>query len=125
MRFHRFVLALALVAPAAGMVGCKEAKPLQVEPGDAVRCCFLVPYDGLAGPEQVEECMPHSVCAGPDHDDTEDVCMPLACESGDATPYGRTGPSGTTVVTGSCTFDVPRTTVERGGCSGEATRPHG
>jgi hypothetical protein len=125
MRFHRFVLALALVAPAAGMVTCKEPEPLRVEPGDAVRCCFFVPYDGLAGAEQTEECMPHPVCAGPGHADTEDVCLPLACKSGDATPYGRSGPSGTTVVTGSCTFDVRRTTVEHGACAGQLGRPHG
>ena len=108
-------LVLALVLPLA-VLTCNDPAPARVEQGDAVRCCFLVPYDGLAGAEQVEECMPRPVCAGPGQDDTEEVCDPLSCKSGDATPYGHKGPSGTTTVTGNCTFDVQRTTVEHGAC---------
>ncbi len=115
MSLQRFVLILG-IAPIVGLATCREPEPLKVEAGDAVRCCFLVPYDGLAGTEQEEQCLPQPVCAGPDHEDTEDVCKPLACESGDETPYGRPGPSGNEEVSGNCTFDVRRTTVQHGAC---------
>lgn len=123
MSHHRLVL--ALVAPLA-VLTCNEPKPLPVEPSDAVRCCFLVPYDGLAGSEQASECMTHLVCPQLGEDDTEDVCDPLSCKSDDIMPYGHPGPSGTTIVTGNCTFDVRLTTVEHGGCreGAPATRPH-
>jgi len=116
MRPHHVVL---LVVASLGLLACNEPdRVLRVAPNDAVRCCFYVPYDGLVAPVLDEQCLPRPVCPRPGDENAEDVCMPLACKSGDDSPYGRSGPKGTVAITGNCTLDVEHTRIEPGGCGG-------
>lgn len=114
MRVRAYVFVAALLA--ASLPGCKKT-PKPVNSNDGVRCCFLVPYEGLNG-QTIEDpqCKTDLVCPKPGDENTDDVCKPLACKTGDVNPYGGPGPGGASVASGNCTVDSNPIEVIPDGC---------
>lgn len=84
---------------------------------DGVRCCFFVPYEGLNGQTiSQSQCKVDLVCPKAGDKDTDDVCKPLACKTGDVNPYGVLGPGGASAVSGNCTVDSDPIQVIKDGC---------
>jgi hypothetical protein len=112
MRASRFLFVAAL---AAAFASCKKTTPVDAD--DGVRCCFLVPYEGLNGQTiNQSQCKVDLVCPKPGDENTDDVCKPLACKTGDVNPYGIPGPGGASAVSGNCTVDLGPIEVIKDGC---------